>query len=206
MNRRQIYEIIICLLALVVLANVVNAQSKDKNNPTRLTSNKISSPIYVNNSGETFYYRFEAGPGDIIATLNVDPERRGTNQVVVDFLLSETGKNLTTLSVYAYYKAEQQIQRFTLSRRQMVIMKVWFALADSQGRYELLLAGATKIGKSSSIDSLEDPPIPSFSSSSKNKTDISDCLPKQGTLIIKMKDGSKKIIDLSKAETITVVP
>jgi hypothetical protein len=33
-----------------------------------------------------------------------------------------------------------------------------------------------------------------------------DCLPKQGTLIIKMKDGSKKIIDLGEAETITVVP
>jgi len=39
-----------------------------------------------------------------------------------------------------------------------------------------------------------------------DKTGSSDCLPKQGTLIIKMKDGSKKIIDLSEAETITVVP
>ena len=33
-----------------------------------------------------------------------------------------------------------------------------------------------------------------------------NCLPKQGTLIIKMKDGSKKIVDLSDAETVTVVP
>lgn len=32
-----------------------------------------------------------------------------------------------------------------------------------------------------------------------------ECLPKQGTLIIKMKGGSKKIIDLSEAATITVV-
>ena len=30
--------------------------------------------------------------------------------------------------------------------------------------------------------------------------------PKKGTMIIKMKDGSKKIIDLSEAEKITVVP
>ncbi len=41
----------------------------------------------------------------------------------------------------------------------------------------------------------------------RNKTDnLEKCLPKQGTLIIKMKDGSKKIIDLSEAETVTVVP
>jgi hypothetical protein len=39
-----------------------------------------------------------------------------------------------------------------------------------------------------------------------SKTDYLECLPKQGTLIVKMKDGSKKIIDLSEAETVTIVP
>jgi hypothetical protein len=32
------------------------------------------------------------------------------------------------------------------------------------------------------------------------------CLPKQGTLIIRMKDGSKRVVDLSDADTFTVVP
>lgn len=45
----------------------------------------------------------------------------------------------------------------------------------------------------------------SFSDVLENKK-TDNCLPKRGTLIIKMKDGSKKIIDLSEAETITVVP
>jgi hypothetical protein len=45
------------------------------------------------------------------------------------------------------------------------------------------------------------------STSLNNKTNnLEKCLPRGGTLIIKMKDGSKKIIDLNEAETITVVP
>lgn len=37
-------------------------------------------------------------------------------------------------------------------------------------------------------------------------TNSANCLPKRGTLIVKMKDGSKKMIDLSEAQAITVVP
>jgi hypothetical protein len=33
MNARQICSLVVCFLALVVLANVANAQSKDKDNP-----------------------------------------------------------------------------------------------------------------------------------------------------------------------------
>jgi hypothetical protein len=204
MNRRQICAIAVYFLALIVFANVANAQSKDRDNPTRLTSNKISSPIYVD-SNETVYYSFEAGPGEVTATLSVDPERRGTNQVIIDFLLPETGKSLATMSVYAYIKAEQQVQRFTLSRRQMVNMRISPGANSHEGRYQVLLSGAVKVGQSG-IDSLPEPPVPSFNLSSKDKTDSSGCLPKQGTLIIKMKDGSKKIIDLSEAESVTVVP
>jgi hypothetical protein len=204
MNRRQICAVVVCFLALVVFANVANAQSKDRDNPTRLTSNKISSPIYVDNRDEVFYYSFEAGPGEVTATLNVDPERGGTNHVVVYFLLSETEKSLGMLNVYTWLKAEQNVERFTLSRRQMVTMKIWITSANdhSKGRYQVLLSGAVKVGQddASSKRGLLMPP------SSKDKTSSSDCLPKQGTLIIKMKDGSKKIIDLSEAETITVVP
>jgi len=45
----------------------------------------------------------------------------------------------------------------------------------------------------------------SFASRAMNRPSA-DCLPKRGTLIIKMKNGSKKIIDLSEAETLTFVP
>jgi hypothetical protein len=205
MNRRQICAVVVCFLALVVFANVANAQSKDRDNPTRLTSNKISSSVYVDSRNETFYYSFEAGPGEVIATLNVDPERRGTNQVIVEFFLSETEKSLATLNVYTWLKAEQQVQRFTLSHRQMVTMKIWFGANNAEGRYQVLLSGAVKIGQddaSSKPKTVKDAPTDTLELIPYSP----GCLPKQGTLIIKMKDGSKKIIDLSEAETITLIP
>jgi hypothetical protein len=205
MYSRQLCAVVVCLLALIVFANVANAQSRDRDNPTRLTSNKISSSVYVDSSKDTFYYSFEAGPGEVIATLNVDPERRGTNQVEVEFLLSDTEKSIATLGVWTWLKAQQQVRRFTLSRRQTVIMKIWFGANDNEGKYQVILDGAVKIGQddaSSKPTTVKDDPTDTL----KLTSHIPGCLPKQGTLIIKMKDGSKKIIDLSEAETITLVP
>ena len=45
-----------------------------------------------------------------------------------------------------------------------------------------------------------------FTPTPNSPSDPSSCLPKQWTLIIKMRDGSKKIIDLAGADSITIVP
>ncbi len=205
MNHRQAYAMVVCFLVLFAFTKVTNAQSSDRDNPTPLTSNKISSPISTDDS--SVYYRFEAGPGEVTATLNVEPDLRGHNQVTVYFLLSETGKRLVTLSIWTYAEAKEQVQSFILTRRQMVTMRVWFPnrVNSSGGRYQLSLSGAVKLGQDDAPSKPKTGRGATFNIP-EDKTHSSDCLPKQGTLIIKMKDGSKKIIDLSEAETVTVVP
>ena len=45
MNRRRIYNVVGCCIALVAFVNVANAQSRDRANPTMLTSTELSGPI-----------------------------------------------------------------------------------------------------------------------------------------------------------------
>jgi hypothetical protein len=76
MNRHQVYAVAICFLALVASANAASAQSKDRANPTELTSNEISGLIDSDSRGNVYYYSFWAKPGEVVITLTVEPGRR----------------------------------------------------------------------------------------------------------------------------------
>lgn len=72
MNRRQLYAAVISLLAFVVFANVANGQSKDRDNPTQLTSGEISGLIDSDTKGNVYYYSFTVNPGEVVITLSVE--------------------------------------------------------------------------------------------------------------------------------------
>ena len=76
MNRQQIYAVIVSFFVLVVFANVANAQSKDMDSPTRLTSNEISGSIDDDSIGSSYYYSFMANRGEVSITLTIEPGRR----------------------------------------------------------------------------------------------------------------------------------
>ena len=76
------------------------------------------------------------------------------------------------------------------------------ASSDSGGDFRLRIGGAVEFGaKTNSFNAAL-----AEAEAEERENKKGNCLPKQGTLIIKMKDGSKKIVDLSEAETVTVVP
>lgn len=202
MNRR-IWSPVICFFALVVLSIGVNAQSMDRANPTKLTSNEISGLVDSDSRGKFYYYSFTANPGEVSITLTVEPGRP----------VNSSDLSLTTISFSLYDRnavevaskgvvtspltgSQQGVARVEVTRRQVMVLGIKIAgefyHRGVGGKYRIRIDGAD-LGQG-------------ISSVSTDKTDSSACLPKQGTLIIKMKDGSKKIIDLAEAESVTVVP
>ena len=207
MNRHQIFAALVCFLALVVSTDAANAQSKDRDNPTRLTSNAISGLVDSDSRGNYYYYSFMAGPGEVSITLTVDPGRPPNDSI--GFYEIYTGVNFSlfdrnaaeiagkTVITSQRTGSKQAVARVEVTRRQLVVLSVHiqdgYMHISVGGKYRIRIDGAVEFGQNGSAT----PPTDS---------DISGCLPKQGTLIIKMKDGSKKIIDLSEAESVTVVP
>ena len=207
MNRRQISATIVSFLALFALVNVVKAQSRDRDNPTRLTSNVISGIVNSEVRGNYYFYSFTANPGEVVITLTVEPAK-GTIKDWENYARTTVGFKLSDRNATAVAEKEvistiasgsgQAVARIEVTRRQSMVLSVHFTDSEMDksvgGKYRIRIEGSVELGQDGST------------SISKDKTDSSGCLPKQGTLIIRMKDGSKKIIDLSEAENITVVP
>jgi hypothetical protein len=200
MNRHQIYAVVVCFLALVVSAKVANAQSKDKDSPTQLTSGEISG-LLGDNAGDDYFYTFMAGPGEVTVTMSVEAGRDSSSSAVTFHLFNDDDKPIATSAVFAFRgQTAREVKRISFTRRRRVLLRV--SIPDEvlgSGKYKVSLDGAVTFASSTggSVADLVD---------SINKTQDVRCLPPKGTLVIKMKDGSKKIIDLSEAETVTVVP
>src|SRR5947207_456913 len=72
--------VMIQLLILISLIGVAIAQSKDRNRPTQLSSKEISGVI-GGNVGESYFYSFRAGPGDVTIKLSVEAGDSPSNAV-----------------------------------------------------------------------------------------------------------------------------
>ncbi len=203
-DRRQLCLVVVSFLVLIILANVGKSQSKDRDDPTKLTSNEITGLIDSESKGSVYYYTFVANPGEVAITLSVqsDPPLNaysGGINTVTFTLYDRNAEAIASKSVSSYHGGgtAQAVGRVNVTRRQSVVLgiNILDSVFNSQsGKYRLRLSGSVELGQNGSA------------SSPREKPDTYNCLPKQGTLIIKMKDGSKKIIDLIEAETITVVP
>lgn len=195
----SLYTAALPLMLILMLSPSSNAQSKDRDNPTRLTSNVISGSINAETYGDNYHYTFGAGPGEVTITLTVESEKGlfNINSISYD-LFDRDARRLGGKFVMASSgRSEQSVERITVSRRQPLLLRVIVQNNSGSGNFRLRLSGAVDAGQSPGGVDLSDL-IP--------KDTKADCLPKQGTLIVKMKDGSKKIIDLSEAQEVTIVP
>lgn len=217
MNRHQIFAVVVWFLAIVVSADVVYAQSKDRDNPTRLSSNVISGLVDSESRGNYYFYSFIANPGEVSITLTVEPGRKANDSDLIAFTgisfslydrnaAELAGKEVSTANTTG---AKQAVARVEITRRQLLVLGIhipdkspWNSVG---GRYRIRIDGAVDLnqsGNGAGATATTDNVDAAVSAPKR----LGECLPKQGTLIIKMKDGSKKIIDLSDAETVTVVP
>jgi hypothetical protein len=206
-NQNRLFSYV-ALLFLTILAFPVaaDAQSRERLNPTKLTSKDISGVI-GDNIGDIYYYSFEAGPGELTITLTVDPVKKLFNTCSVSFeVFNEDARSIGSGFVVASNgETGQRVEHINFSRRQKVTLKI--KLPDtlsglsgpSSGKYFLRLDGATHFGVSQGVS------LPDVESD-KQDLDTPECLPKKGILRVKMKDGSIRRIDLSEAAEITIQP
>jgi hypothetical protein len=201
----------VLLLMLSTSVDLIKAQSKDRDNPTQLTSNVISGTIRPDNKGDNYHYTFVAGPGDVTIRLTVESGGR-VNQVAFD-LFDEDANSLAHNFVTAGDRArsEQIVAHVQVTRRQRVLLRIILSrFYYGPGKYRLSIDGAVDFGNhtSGAIGSVDD----LDSIYAEGEKHIRECLqslpnlPELGwkTLRVKMKDGSIKRIDLSQIEEITI--
>lgn len=187
------------LFLAITSVGSASAQSKDRDNPTPLTSNEISGLIDRDNRGDNYHYTFVAGPGEVTITLSVEAGRESYYNYVEFDLFDEDAKRITNGFVQASSgKTEQTVKHINFTRRQSVLLRI--SITDNHyrdGKYRLRLGGAVNIGRGG-FDPVPRP--------QRDNTDNPECLLKKGILRVKMKDGSVRRIDLSEAEEITIEP
>ena len=187
---------------LITIASVDSAtsQSTDRNNPTRLTSNEISGLI-GGNLGDSYYYTFFGGPGKIKLTLTLEGGKGMLTYNAIEIeVFNEKVRKIASASVTSISgRSAQRTLPVNFSRRERVLLRINVPEGNQvSAKYRLRLSGAIEVPQGTRGD------VAGVGESSRK--DSGDCLPKQGTLVIKMKDGSRKVIDLGETETVTIVP
>lgn len=171
------------LLLSPAVTHVVLAQSQDRDNPTRLSSNEISGTSTTNDKRE-FWYAFTVDPGEFSVTLDVEGAIKTMVHIATVWIeLYDQNSN----RIDSFYKQsgnsgekERLVKRYNIAKRMPVLMRMKFGGEDA-GAYTVRLggislgqAGGAATQPASAID-----------------------LPKTGTLTIRMRDGSVHTIDLS---------
>jgi hypothetical protein len=225
------YRIHLAALLIIIVPNsFTNAQSRERDKPTPLTSNEISGLIDSETRGKFYSYSFIANPGEVSITLTVEPGRKPKEDSLflsftgVSFSLFDrnaaeiAGKEVTTANNSG---TGQAVTRVEVTRRQSMVLSVhirnWTYDTSVGGKYRIRIDGPVDVSKDKPFGPKELDALLASRDKAANSSgstvgsilrdmDQRGCLPKQGTLIVKMKDGSKKIIDLSEAETVTIVP
>lgn len=224
MNRRRVYNLIFYAVAFVALATSANAQSKDRDNPTKLKSNEISGLVDSDTRGSFYFYSFMANPGEVVVTLTVEPGRSPDSGPMsltftgVGFrLYDRNAEEIAGKGVMAGTSQgpKQAVARVEITRRQPVVLGIEISQGPVYksvgGKYRLRISGTVELGddEPTSRAAGQDPIVISqkeLRQMEDGTFDYLNILPKKGTMIIKMKDGSNKIIDLSEAQKITIVP
>jgi hypothetical protein len=206
------------LFLIVISICFANGQSKDIKNPTPLTSNEISGVIDNDTKGKTFYYSFWVNAGEVAVTLTVEPgdPKFYLGQTTVRYQLTDqNAEELTTKTITASKRdggAKQGISRIEISKRQRLILAISitndsFSNDSVGGKYTIKINGADISQKDSSQNQANSGTTLVDLELVQLKDKFNEILPKvkkKKTLLIKMKDGSVKRIDLSQVEEIEI--
>ncbi|MDT5269616.1 MAG: hypothetical protein QOH49_1802 [Acidobacteriota bacterium] len=189
------------LVLLMAATGSANAQSTDRDHPTPLSSNELTGRL-DGNGGETFY-SFVAGPGELTITVDVK-STDGTFAMPFE-LLNANGADSLLCCEFAQAGAPgetgRSVKSIRIKSRQTVILHLT-EYKYGAGTYRVRFDGPTSFGGGAA-------PRGVFPSSRRPGTSAGGNrmnLPVSGTLLIRMRDGSTKEIDLSLVREASVQP
>ena len=141
MKRSVSLALAFLLFTVVVLSRSTAAQSKDRDHPTRVTSNEINGEL--DSSGNEYFYSFTAGPGELTLTVDV---KSSTDQALLNFeLLDRNAAAAIICCEFAQADGDGQSARvmksIKLGKRQTVVLHVTVGQAG-RGTYRVRLSGA----------------------------------------------------------------
>jgi hypothetical protein len=139
---------IIALLILFSSAIASPGQSRDRDNPTPLSSAELRGEL--DGSDAEYFYSFEAGPGDL--TLTFDVKATGTNSGATFDLFDKNSRPiLSSVLVQAINQgSDRSVQTVQLFGRQAILMRIKgidYGGSGNRGVYIVRLNGAVKFGQ-----------------------------------------------------------
>ena len=189
---------VISLLLLIVATSAAVAQSGDRDHPTPLNSDELRGVLHGN--GGEFFYSFTAGPGELTLTVEVK-SREGTLAMPFE-LLDTNAADVLLCCEFAQADGDgltgRTVKSVTIKGRRTVILH----LTENKygaGTFFVRLSGAVAFaaGESRSTQGSR-----IGYSGPGNRMGM----PANGTLRIRMRDGSTKEIDLSLVQEVSVQP
>ena len=186
---------VLSLLLAIAAASVAVAQSGDRDHPTPITSNELRGEL--NSDGGEFFYSFAAGPGALTITVEVKSSD-GTLAMPFELLAANAADSILCCE-YAQADAPGEtgrvVKTVNIKSRRTVILH----LTENKygaGTFLIRLSGAVAFtGRS-------EPTQGSRIGYSGPGSRMG--MPTNGTLLITMKDGSTKEIDLSLVQELSV--
>lgn len=181
------------LLVFGLFSGTASAQSTDPDGPTVLTQSTVQWNNPGNSSTVVYYYTFTAGPG--VLKVTADQKSGGITAMpkLTWELLDANSNGIATEDFYQVTTSERKVKDIRFTRRQKVILKV--TAGEDVMNYKFQFAGAATFAAES---------IPELVGDVSTQSTQQICMPRNGIIIMTMKDGKKAKVDLSKVQKIEI--
>lgn len=186
---------VLSLVLAIAAASVVAAQSRDRDHPTPINNNEVRGSLHAR-GGESFY-SFNAGPGDLTITVEVK-SMDGTLAMPFELLEANAADSILCCEfAQAATTGEtgRTVKTVRIKSRRTVILHLT-EYEYGEGTFLVRLSGA--VAYTGSSEPVREDRM------SNNRPDNRMGMPTNGTLHIRMRDGSTKEIDLSLVREISV--
>jgi len=123
-QRKGVLPLLCGAAAIIGLTAPAWAQSIDSTNPTPLEGNQIQGEVEP--GGQSYYYTFEAGPGDLNVAMEGETDFYSTTANVI--LADDKGRELAKIALSATGNGVTRSAVLHLTKRQLIRMQVMFGV------------------------------------------------------------------------------
>jgi hypothetical protein len=193
-----------------VSANTARSQSTNQKQPTHLTQTEFTGK---GPSQETnYYFSFTAGPGEFSVTLQIKATDYSTFARLEVLTTGLNALAMHNMNATTGTGPQEVTKKIVLKKQQTIILKT--TLDHNLNEYKITLGGAVKVNAPSD-DNSSDASQGNVSGQMQQQGSSAQSagiinygqvmnVPKSGSMVIKMNDGTTQKFDLKKVKSVTV--